>query len=238
MTKKIEVVPEHLKQYSTDSVDDIKGEQRPVLKLLHKNTEEGDIGEFYIEDEMRNLGSSAEIIIVHHDIVWRLYNSSLEFVAQSKTEGVWDNGSAMTEEEVWKNKNIDIYVLTKGSPMPKRFTFKGTSFGNGLELLKSAKRLALPIFAKKYTLKSNIIKGKLSYAVAAFSIGDFCNEDECKSAAIAREAILDALDGNLTKLNKLKAQREDDVKKVEAPKSEEVDIPETFPEQGPAIALD
>jgi len=179
-------VPDYLKSYGNKGTDDITvAAAEPQLKIIHNQENLGNMGEFYTTDNETNHGDKITVNIVHQEEEWLLFgevDGKDKVLKRSRTVGIWDDGSKMEEEETYKNKHFQFYVVIGDDPIPKKLSLKGSEKSKiARAILVTAQASGLPIFAKDYTFTTEIVKGKaFDYALLKHSIGGFVTKERAE----------------------------------------------------------
>lgn len=205
----LEVMPAWMTEYSGEGKEDIDSEalSQSIIKIIQKSSKEFDDGEAAIGDLVdpstnENFGDKISFVVVKIEKAWRLFNDSHKLEKWSDDGIAWNDGVRLSEEETWKNKSLDFFVLLTSDEdeemtvesLPRIITFKGTSFKAGKNLNTTlAKRISKgePIFLRKYELSTEEQKNeKGKFAVAKVKmLQGFVSEDIAKQAKSIRAMV-------------------------------------------------
>ncbi len=167
MTNELQTVPNYLGAYKDSGVTVPATEiSLPYMSLgqsSHKAVKSGEVkyGEIYNSVTKQSFGAETEIAVIDFKIDWKEFDKSGSILRSSTDGKTWNTGAAFTEEETWKHKfyNYFILVVSDESPLPYILSFAHTSAKTGKNLLniiaQTTNLKGLPPFTKTYKLGVN-----------------------------------------------------------------------------------
>lgn len=159
-----QVMPNYLSGYKGEGINiPVTEVTLPYLSLgqsTHKAVKESLVkyGEIYNSVTKKSFGVETDIVVVDFRIDWKEFDKSGQLLRTSSDGKTWSNGAAFTEEDSWKHKfyNYFVLIVKDESTVPYILSFAHTSAKTGKQLLniiaQTTNLKGMPPFVMTYKL--------------------------------------------------------------------------------------